>query len=265
MKQFLVLVCMLFLLIAWKADKKGPWITTEGKRIVLQTRPAGYSGTASPDSLTIQKIIAEQEQAIDFINKQLKTGFDAKVEIFLYNLDEAKEKIGTNGGGFASLDKAKPQIYFTFRDVPIFNTISNTCQYVGIHEMVHIITIQKLGRLTTSFFGEGYSNALDGNCGTFMQNDRLTWCRNDSTLKRIIRAGKLASPADLLYNDKIPVREYYPQVGVLVKWLFETYGVEKINQLYAVKTNNIENAFFKVTGDAFKQMSDQYLKYLKSF
>ena len=148
MKQTVVVILALLILTSWKADLRGPWNKTEGKRIILYTRPLNYSKTESPDSISIRKIIQEQEKAIDFINDRLKTDFQSKVEIFLYNLDEAKEKIGTNGGGFANLHKSKRQIYFTYRSEPIFNTIRNTFEYVGVHEMVHIITINKLGVTT---------------------------------------------------------------------------------------------------------------------
>jgi hypothetical protein len=261
MKQTVIVILVLFILSSWKADLKGPWIRTDGKRIILYTRPLNYSKTESPDSISIRKIIQEQEHAIDYINDRLKTDFQSKVEIFLYNLDEAKEKIGTNGGGFANLNKSKRQIYFTYRSEPMFNTIKNTLEYVGVHEMVHVITINKLGSLNTSFFGEGYSNALDGNCGSQMQGNRLAWCRNDSTLVKIMKMGKLLKPSDLLYNENIPVREFYPQVGCLVNWLFETYGVDKINKLYSLKREEIEVGFLKATGERFEEMEKRYMKY----
>jgi hypothetical protein len=261
MKQTLLAVFVLLILSSWKANLEGPWVTTEGWNIILHTRPLNYTKTDSPDSLAIQRIIQEQEKAIDYINGQLKTDFNSKVEIFLFNLDEAKEKIGTNGGGFTNLSKSKRQIYFTFRNEPMFNTIPNSYEYVGVHEMVHIITINKLGRLKTSFFGEGYSNALDENCGSQMQGNRLTWCRNDTSLSKIIRNGKLLTPSELLYNDSIPVREYYPQVGCLMNWLFETYGVDQINKLYSLKRDKIEKEFFNVTGVRFEEMENKYMDY----
>jgi hypothetical protein len=252
---------LFFSLVSWKADLKGPWITTRGNRIILHSRPLNYTRTESPDSLTLQKIIREQERAIDIINERLHLDFNSEVDIYLYNLDEAKEKIGTNGGGFASLKKSESRIYFTFRNEPLYNTIKDTYEYVGVHEMVHVVTNSKLGGLTTSFFGEGYSNAVDGNCGSQMVHNHLAWYRNDSTLAKIIRVGKFKTPTELLHNEDIPVREYYPQVGCLVNWLFETYGVDKINRLYAVKKDKVQGEFFKETGERFEDMEKKYLKY----
>lgn len=249
-------------LISWKADKTGPWVTTRGKQVTLHTRPLNHSKTPSPDSLVIKQIITEQEEVIDYVNQKLMTNFNGPVEIFLYNYDEAKEKIGTNGGGFAAMNGR--QLFFTFYDKPILNTVRNREEYVGVHEMVHIITLNKLGNITTRFFGEGYSNALDGNYGARIVNNRMVRQRNDSTVARIKAKGLLLKPSVLLHNDSIPERAYYPQIGCLVNWLFDTYGVEKINRLYPVKRKNIEEKFLEVTGESFAEMERRYMEYLAS-
>jgi hypothetical protein len=252
-------IFILLLLSSWKADTKGPWIKTEGKRIVLYSRPLHYSDAASPDTATTMKIIREQESVIDYINNRLNTDFNDKVSIYLFNLDEAKQKMGTNSGGFASLSKFKNAIYFTYREQPILNPVFNIWYYVGIHEMVHVITKARFGQLTTSFFGEGYSNALDGCYGARIINDQLVFRRNDSTVVAIQKSGKLLTPTELLYNKELPERAFYPQIGCLVHWLFESYGVEKINRLFGVKKDRMEEEFLKVTGEEFLEMQKKYM------
>lgn len=264
MRQIIVLLILFFTLTSWKADTSGPWIITKGKRIVLYSRPLGYSKAESPDSIAIQTIIQEQEHVIDYINKRLNTNFDSQVKIFLFNQDEAKEKIGTNGGGFASLNKFKRYIYFTFHSKPYLNTVLNKYDYLGVHEMVHIITINQLGNLRTRFFGEGYSNAIDGNYGGENVNGILTRRRNDSTFITIKKNGKLLKPSDLLYNDSVPESLYYPQIGCLINWMFEKYGVAKINLLFGLKRDKIETEFLKVTGVSFAEMEKEYMEYLKN-
>lgn len=260
MKQLLIGLFLVLIMSSWKADIKGPWITTKGKIIILHTRPLNYSKTKSPDSIIIQRIISEQEQVIDYINERLKINFNSKVEIFLYNYDEAKEKIGTNGGGFASMNGK--QIFYTYFDgMTFFNKVRNTDEFVGVHEMVHTITLNELGNIRTRFFGEGYSNALDGNYGSKKENDRIVRLRNDSTLVRIKAKGLFLKPSELLYNDSIPEREYYPQIGCFINWLFDTYGVEKINKLYSLKREKIEEEFFTVTGERFADMERKYIEY----
>lgn len=264
MKQSFVFLILFFTFSSWKADTAGPWNITKGERIILYSRPPGYSNAESPDSIAIQQIIQEQEQAIDYINDRLHTDFDSKVKIFLYNSDEAREKIGTNGGGFANLGKLKRHIYFTFHSEPFLNTILNKYDYLGVHEMVHIITINKLGKLKTRFFGEGYSNAIDGNYRVENVNGVWTRTRNDSTLIEIIENGKLLKPSDLLYDDSVPASEYYPQIGCLINWLFEKYGVDNMNHIYNLKRDKIEQEFQNVTGVEFKDMEVEYLNYLNN-
>ena len=264
MRQIIVLLILFFTLTSWKADTSGPWIITKGKRIVLYSRPPGYSKAESPDSIAIQTIIQEQEQAIDYINKRLNTNFDSKVKIFLFNRDEAKEKIGTDGGGFASLSKFKQHIYFTFHPKPFLNTVLNKYDYLGVHEMVHIITLSQIGNIRTRFFGEGYSNAIDGNYGIENVDGFLTRRRNDMTLIKIRANGRVLKPRELLYNDTIPEYEYYPQIGCLINWMFDKYGVDKINVLYDLKQDKIKTEFFNVTGVAFTDMENEYMEYMKN-
>jgi hypothetical protein len=259
----IVLIFFLIALTSWKADTKGPWIKTKGKQVILYTRPSNYSNSESPDSSVIRSIIKEQESVIDYINGKLDTDFDSKVRIYLYNKDEAKEKIGTNGGGFASLNKFKKHIYFTFHPTPFFNSILKVYDFVGVHEMVHIITIHELGSLRTRFFGEGYSNAIDGNYGVENVNGIWTRRRNDSTLVRIKEYGELLKPSELLYNDSVPAYEYYPQIGCFINWLFGKYGADKINLLYNLKREKIEKEFEMVTGIGFKDMENEYMEFLK--
>jgi len=261
MKRTLFLLIILFSLSSWKADKKGPWVKTKGERIILYTRPINYSDSSSPDSLTIKEIINEQEWVIDYINSSIATNFNSKVRIYLYNLDEAKAKIGTNGGGFASSNKMFPKIYFTFRSQSIFDPIRNKNVYVGIHEMVHVVTRNQLGRIRSAFFGEGYANAIDGCYGAKVLDDQLVFRRNDSTILRIKEHSSLLSPHDLLYDSNIQAREFYPQIGCLVEWMFDTYGVESINELYKLNRYKIENEFSRVTGDTFDEMTSKYLAY----
>jgi hypothetical protein len=207
------------------------------------------------------KILQEQEQVIDYINETLKIDFQSKVKIYLLNYDEAKSKIGTNGGGFCS--PKKKRIYFTFYNLQFYNTIRNENEYIGVHEMVHLIAKYELGMPNTRFFGEGYANAVEGNYGSKNIDGHYIKKRNDSTLQEFRRKGKVLTPSELLFNDSIKEREYYPQIGCLISWLFNEYGVLKINQLYILEKNLVESEFQKVTGETFVAMEEKYMKHIK--
>ena len=260
MRLTFIFVLTFYALTALSADLSGPWIKTKSHRIILFTRPKNYSKTVSPDSTAIKKILQEQEKVIDYINEALKTDFRSKVKIYLLNFDEAKAKIGTNGGGFCS--PKKKRIYFTFYNLQFYNTIRDQDEYIGVHEMVHLITKYELGMPNSRFFGEGYANAVEGNYGSKNIDGHYIKKRNDSTLQEYRRQGKVLTPSELLFNDSIREREYYPQIGCLITWLFKEYGVGKINQLYTLEKNQIENGFYRVTGDSFKAIDEKYMKSL---
>jgi len=94
-----IAIIIFLLFCSFKKDISGTWVVNEREHIKLYTGPVGYHEKPSPDSVDIRQIMEEHEKVIDSINEKLKTDFNDIVEIFLFNYDEAKEKIGTNGGG----------------------------------------------------------------------------------------------------------------------------------------------------------------------
>lgn len=261
MRYNILFVILFIIFTSLKIDKQKPWIITKGRRVTLFTRPPHYNKSPSPDSLTILKIINEQENLIDRINNRLSTDFQSSVNIYLYNLDESNEKIGTIGGGRARSTGFRRNIYFTYRQNPTFNTITKEYVYIGAHEMVHIIADNQLGRKTTRFFGEGYACALSGNYGSKKQGDRMVFIRNDSTLAKMIALDQFLLPSALIDNDSLPAREYYPQIGCLVNWMLETYGAESINRIYNSRRTDIKTKFQQVTGVSFEEMEQLYIEY----
>ena len=261
-RTFTACFAVLITLYSFKPDMSGPWIKTPGKQVTLFSRPSMYSGTESPDSQTIRKIIREQEEVIILINNKLGTSFREKVSLYLFNFDEAKEKIGTNGGG--SCNSGRKEIYFTFYSNPIFNTVRNSYEYVGVHEMVHIVANNELGELRSAFFAEGYSNAIDGNYGAVKEGDHLVRRRIELTVNNLRKNGIFHTPTELLMNDQLPAREFYPEIGWLMNWLFNTYGIEKMNLLYATGRKKTIEKFALVTGDTFSEMEKKYLESQKS-
>jgi hypothetical protein len=257
MRLIFILIFTFPALISFSADLSGPWVKTKSQKIILYTRPKNYSKTASPDSTAIKRILQEQAEVINYINMALNTDFKSKVKIYLLNFDEAKAKIGTNGGGFCS--PKKKRIYFTYYNLQFFNTIRNEYEYIGVHEMVHLIAKYEIGMPNTRFFGEGYANAVEGNYGSINTGGHYIKQRNDSTLRELIKKGRILTPKELLDNDSIKEREYYPQIGCLITWLFKEYGVSRVNQLYTLGKVQIEIDFQKITGETFAVMEEKYM------
>src|ERR1035437_5543558 len=238
--RLLLLIFVTLILSSFKADKSGPWIVNKDKNIILYTRPLNYSKSVSPDSITIRKILDEQNQSIAFINNALNTNFNSKVIIYLYNYDEAMEKIGTNGGGFAFASRLLGKhIFFTYNS-KLHESVKYQ-DFLGKHEMTHIIVGTKIGKTKTRLMAEGYANAVDWTYG----------CTSiDYWIKKYKAEHKMVKPSDLLINNgaKIPEVEFYPQSGYFIKWLFSRFGIKKVNKLYSINKENFIEEYKNVTG-----------------
>lgn len=237
---------------SFKADLTGPWIKSSASNIILYTRPEHYSKVNSPDSMVIRKILSEQNRVIDYVNDHLQTKFHSKVRIYMFNYDEAKVKIGTNGGGFCN--PLKSRIYFTYFENPNKNYSTDSYIYVGIHEMVHIITYQEIGWPKSKLFGEGFANAIDGTYGRVPINDRM---------KEFVEKNNVIKPSDLLNKPDISERIFYPQSGFFINWLLANYGVERVKAMYKFRTYNFANEFKQITKEDFDFMTKKYLKFCK--
>jgi AraC-like DNA-binding protein len=254
MKQIFTAAVLSFLLMSFKADITGPWVINCGDKIELHTRPIHYSNAASPDSLAILQILKEQNQAIDHINQVLHSSFSSRVQIFLFNKDEAKTKIGTNQGGLA--DRNKNRICFTYFERPKDMAPGDTFSYLGIHEMVHVITNKELGFPGSLLFGEGFANAIDG---TYGNAPLSVW------MKEYVMNDQIIKPVDLLEKTNIPARIFYPQSGFFIRWLFNQYGMDKAKKLFKINKKHFAEKFKKITGESFETMTGKYLKYCNEY
>lgn len=252
MKNYLILLILLSLFSNFKLDKTGPWIENKKNNILLYTRPANYSNSPSPDSMDITKILNSQTKNYEEINSFLKVNSNFQVKIYLYNHDEAKEKIGTNtGGGAKAMLK---EIYFTF-DTTLLHQSDD---FMGNHELAHIIASNALGYPATLLMNEGYANALSKGYAGFPLV---------SYIKYRVDKGDILSPNELLKAKRNQYEEniFHPQSGYFVNWLIENYGIENINKLYPLEANQIKEKIFQLTGKEFDEIEKDYLKYLEKF
>ncbi len=246
----LIMILSCLLLFSFKADKSGLWLKTKEQNVILCTRPLNYTKSVSPDSITIRKILKEEIKAIEDINNALKLDFKAKVTIYLYNYDEAKEKIGTNQGGYAfSSALYGKRIFFTYD--PKLQESGLCLDFIGKHEMVHIITLTEIGETKTRLMTEGYANAVDWTYG----------CRSiDAWIKEYKEQHKMIRPSDLLNKSReLPEKEFYPQSGYFVRWLFARLGIEKTHKLYKANVKDFIVEYRKISGEDFSEMEKAYM------
>lgn len=251
----------MILFSSFRFDLKGPWIETRLGNIALYARPAGFSDTPSPDSLDIDKILSAQIKDIEIINKTLKTYFNTEVKIYLFNHDEAKTKIGTNSGGGAKI-KIR-EMYFAFNK-DLANIMDD---FVGLHEMVHIVTSNELGYPATHLMNEGYSNAIsNGYKLRLTENGKIVYTSLEQWMKDLTKENKILTPSEMLKKgDALHDDLFYPQAGYFVKWLMDTYGIETINLVYPLKPKKINKKLSELTGTDFETIEKEYMKYIEKF
>jgi hypothetical protein len=245
MNKYVALIILCLLFTSFKIDLDGPWVETQKENVILYTRPYGYSKTPSPDSMDINIILDNQTDKYDEIDSFLKTNFKFLVKIYLYNYDEAKEKIGTNTGGGANTKLR--EIYFTF-DTAIMRIKEN--DLLGKHELTHIIASNELSYPATILMNEGYANALS----KVYAGKTLEF-----GMKFHKKKGNILTPTEMLEIKKFNEFIFYPQAGYFVNWLFENYGVENVNKLYPLKARKIKKEIFLLTGKEFSQIEKDYL------
>jgi len=244
-------------------DMDGPWEKSESGQVILYTRPVNYSSSASPEEEQIQLLLKNQNDFIGLINQELGLHFTAQVSIYLYNYDEALAKIGTNSGGLAITDRL--QICYAYKGVLMYYPNRKVSDYIGIHELVHIVSFSQLGKASTRLIGEGYACAVDGAYAAYFDSDGQCIRKlNTKWMEYYRQANRVCRPSELLEKpDSFSEEVFYPQSGYFISWLFNKYGVDKVNQLFTVKVEKFKSEFQRVMGISFAEMETAYLNELK--
>lgn len=256
MKISLMLAMLLFGKPSMIINSK-EWIKTRDAKIEVYTRPKNFTNTPSPDSTAISNLIDEAKYCIDEANSKLNTKYTGKVRIFIYNYDEAQGIIGTNSGGFQEWKS----IYYTYSQKPLKDNIRKRKFFIGPHEFAHMVAFYRIGNAKIRLFKEGYANAIDG---TYSCSDA------DSVfvatpVEDFINMENILTPTQMLNdNYSIPEHLFYSQSGYFVKWLFKSYGVEKVNKIYTSRRKHFESKFEKTMGESFAVMEKKYMVYCDS-
>ena len=237
------------------ADKD--WKLTENDIIKLYTKKQGVSESPSPVAYQVQSILDNQKYYYRAIQDSINQSFSEPVLIYLYNKDQAKEAIGTSGGGLSQ--SRYMTIYYTFiHDIePYTDQYGIENSFVGAHEMVHIITHNLLGNPGTKLMSEGYAVWLDGSYGRKDINDYIRKFKTEYP-------AYVMTPSQLLNESFEDEMIYYPNAGVLIRYWVRQFGVEKMNRLFSVSRENFKEKFEKITETSWDEMESHYSNYLNS-
>lgn len=254
MLAFLLSSCTGFI-AEMDADKN--WELSENGPVKLYYKKTGASGVSSPSAEQVQAILSNQKYYYLAIQDSIQKNFSEPVLIYLYNKDQAKESIGTSGGGLSQ--SRYMTIYYAFiHDIkPYTDHFGIKNPIVGAHEMVHIISHNLLGNPGTKMMSEGYAVWLDGSYGR-------------KNINYFIRKFKkeypeyIMTPTQLLNESIADEIIYYPNAGILTRYWVRQFGIEKINKLFPAGRKNLKEQFEKITDTSWDKMESHYSNYLEN-
>jgi len=238
-----------------RVDRQDQWKTLDSGKICLYYRAEGFSSSPSPGAAVAQQIVQNQNLYYQAILDTLEEDFSDKVLIYLYNEDEAEELTGTNTGGHA-IPKYNAYYYtYLFDRRPFTDQYEVDNPVIGAHELVHVITHRVLGYPGTKLMSEGYAVWLDGMYAGYSIDDIIRKYRDEEKEKLMV--------PDELLNERVDKESvYYPNAGMLVRFLAHYYGVVNINRIFSSSRADLKEHFRQVTGESWENMSRRYGQYI---
>ena len=181
-----------------------------------------YKGSLAERELATIKHL--RESAYRQISDLLQVNYDRKIRLVFYPDGETKkQEIGHQGDGYA----------FANNIVEVYN---EQIRLDPFHELTHILA-SKLGN-PPAIFNEGFAVYMSERLGA----DALKYLGSpgktiDRTTQEYLRDGKLINLEELIKfteigSEKSNWRISYPEAASFVKYLIETYGIEKFRKAY---------------------------------
>lgn len=249
--------CMLYSCSGFLADLdlENEWLVIDNDTVALHYRLPGFTNKPSPTTEEANRITSNQSLYYRAIQDSLGCTFSDKVIIYLYNIDEAPDHIGSTYGGH-SIPRFNT-IYFSFfhHNKPFTDQYGIEDPFLGAHEMVHVVSHRAIGYPGTTLMSEGYANWLDKSYARYNIIEIIKSYRDNDI-------SKILQPEELLYKTETGESIYYPNAGVFTMFLVKYYGIDIINQLFTRQTGDFITDFETLTGASWSDMEDNYCEYL---
>lgn len=225
------------------------WNSKQSGNIIVFYNPLWDSPYSSKKEI-IDTILVNQNYYYNCIQDSIHRKFRNTVAVYLYSREDGKTKIGTSYGGYASPDRFAYyySISFTKSDLLMLGRKD----YVGAHELIHVITFNCLGAAGSRLFSEGYANWLNNTYGGKYTSD---W------MKEYYKSNQILSLEKLIEGTNENEALYYPNVGAFIKFLVTTYGIEKVNSLFVFSSDELSEEFEIVIGKNVRQLQEEYNNY----
>ena len=206
---------------------------------------------------TAREALKVAESAYNSLTRSYDLELDRKVKIFISNQDDITNGFSMGGRYIA--------IYVDVNDyVNIFTGRESWLRKVISHEMSHHFVFHSIRSWIDMFlpvtaltfpndFNEGYAMFLSG--------EKWGYGRSDASLRRAVYSNKM----DYNYNDGF----YYTTGFSMVRYLYEFYGIEKLQELLKYRNElgiyNFKKAFKKVYNKSLKEFKEEWRKHVYTY
>ena len=223
------------------------WHAHEGPRVTFFVRPGSFA------EQNVTRLIEVLEDQFTATVTALHLTYAGRLHAYAYNTPAE--------GGFESnfSGRAYPETE-SFRFVAV-SPVSDNLFGLMSHEANHVLIINGLGRAGTFFFTEGLATAVLSE--RFHQTGRhffFPWTRTNRAL--LPRLTSLIDDGDW---QKTPSEVAYRTSASFLAFLLDTYGPDRLRQVYPLRSNRLPDQFVAVYGKSLDALEAEWLRFVETF
>jgi len=223
------------------------WRVYDGPRVSFFVRPGSV---AEQNVARLSEVIEDQYTATI---RALRLSYAGHVRAYAYS-SPGENKLEGNFSG-----SAYPETE-SFAFVCVAPITGNTFSLMA-HEANHVFIINGVGRAGTHFMTEGLATAVLSE--TFHSNGRrflFPWTRaHRPELPKLTR---------LVHDDeweRVPSQTAYNASASFLAWLLDTYGPDRIRDVFAASSDVIESRIMAVYGSSLDALEGDWLRFCDSY
>ncbi len=195
---------------------------------------------------------------VNEVKSKYHISLNRKISIYLYPQEIAQSEIGTINGGFYNLLTNKVHNVLS---TPFYYPKTDNYSLLGDHETVHALFLNSFGISNSQLMVEGIAVAIDKGYGNELRNGKNI----RKSIFDIVRFqrdnNQLLSIKDLCTDNGAECL-FYPQAGVFIEWLINTYGIDTYKNVYRNTYKKMINQTKKYFGISIEQLELNYHNYL---
>jgi hypothetical protein len=219
------------------------WRMHPGPRVTFFVRPDSF---AEQNVVRLSQVIEDQYSSTV---RALGLSYAGHVSAYVYNSGAETDLGGDHAG------RAYPETE-SFRFVAVPPADGNLFHLMS-HEANHVFVINGLGRAGTYGMNEGLASALVSE--TFHTSGRhflFAWTRTQRT-----QVLPLARVYDNDAWEDLTAQAAYNTSASFLAWLLDTYGADKLRQIYAAPSHEFTNRVNAVYGRPLESLEADWLRF----